>query len=151
MPTESSLFVLALSAAVFCVIVSTNLIGLHAIAVFIRKRPAGSLRHVIFLHEVRFILLVMFSFFLLYFLTNALWAAFMSVTGVLPTYHQCLFYALENYTSLGLTRVQVDDSWRILAPLISLSGVFCLGWSIAVLVSVFGHLYSTGPDSGPTP
>ena len=34
----------------------------------------------------------------------------------------------------------------MLAPMISLSGVFCLSWSTAVLVSFFGHLYSLTDD-----
>jgi hypothetical protein len=65
---------------------------------------------------------------------------------VLPNYREGVYYSLENYTSLGLTRVDVDDHWRMLAPMISLSGVFCLSWSTAVLVSFLGHLYSLTPD-----
>ncbi len=72
--------------------------------------------------------------------------AFVVAYDVLPRYRDGVFYSLENYTSLGLTRITVDDHWRMLAPMISLSGVFCLSWSTAVLVSFFGHLYSLAND-----
>ena len=84
--------------------------------------------------------------FTLHLLTNFAWGFFLMAAGVLDGYRQCVFYSLENYSSLGLTRVDVGDKWRMLAPMISLSGVFCLGWSTAVLVSLFGHLYALGPE-----
>jgi hypothetical protein len=80
-------------------------------------------------------------------MTNLAWGMFMYLKGVLPVYRECIFYSLENYTSLGLTRVNVDDQWRMLAPMISLSGVFCLSWSTAVLVSFFGQLYHVKTDN----
>jgi len=78
--------------------------------------------------------------------TNFGWGVFMYVAGALSVYRECIFYSLENYTSLGLTRVNVDDHWRMLAPMISLSGVFCLSWSTAVLVSFVGQLYAIRLD-----
>ncbi|MFO1090039.1 MAG: hypothetical protein U1E46_10750 [Hyphomicrobiales bacterium] len=138
---------LFLAVVAFLVIVPCHLVGLHGVAALIRAHnPKGSMREQGFRAEAGLVLLVMASLFGLHLLTNAAWGGFIAWSGALQGYRQCLFYSLENYTSLGLTRVQVDDTWRALAPLISLSGVFCLGWSTAVLVSVFNHLYS--PTSG---
>ena len=39
------------------------------------------------------------------------------MAGVVPNYRNALYFSLENYTSLGLTRVNVDDRWRMLAPM----------------------------------
>ena len=42
-----------------------------------------------------------------------------SKAGVLPGYRESIFFSLENYTSLGLTRVNVPDHWRMLAPMMA--------------------------------
>lgn len=136
-----------LSIVAFMVVVALHLIGLHAAVRLFRSRiPVHDLSKLRFHHTVLVILAVMFLLFTLHLLTNFAWGAFIVWMGVLPHYRDGVYYSLENYTSLGLTRVTVDDHWRMLAPMISLSGVFCLSWSTAVLVSFFGHLYSLAND-----
>ena len=131
-----------LSVLAFLVIVSFHLVSLHAAArLFRSRRPVTDLRKLGFGHTVLFIVAVMMILFFLHLLTNFAWGLFIWGIGVLPNYRESIFYSLENYTALGLTRVEVADKWRMLAPMISLSGVFCLGWSTAVLVSFFGQLY----------
>ncbi|MFO1148110.1 MAG: hypothetical protein U1E62_07005 [Alsobacter sp.] len=131
------------SIAAFMVIVSVHVVLLHVMAALVRKRPIGSLLQATLLREIAFVVQVVVVLFGINLVTNLLWGSFIAVMGVVPTFRNALFYALENYTSLGLTRVQVDETWRTLAPLISLSGVFCLGWSTAILVSLFSQLYTS--------
>lgn len=136
-----------LSIVAFMVVVALHLIGLHtAVRLFRSQVQVQDLRKLHFLHTVMVILGVMFLLFALHLMTNFAWGAFIVWMHVLPNYREGVYYSLENYTSLGLTRVDVDDHWRMLAPMISLSGVFCLSWSTAVLVSFLGHLYSLTPD-----
>ena len=131
----------------FLVIVSCHLIGLHwAVRFFRLKQVSGGLRDRGFQHTAGYIVLVMFLLFLLHMFTNFAWGMFIFLVGVLPHYRDGVYYSLENYTSLGLTRVTVSDTWRMLAPMISLSGVFCLGWSTAMLVNLFGRLYAVDAD-----
>ena len=131
----------------FMVIVALHLLGLHAaVSVFRARGPLKNIRTLPFHHTILVILGVMALLFGLHLLTNFAWALFMYLGGALTSYRQGVYYSLENYTSLGLTRVDVDDHWRMLAPMISLSGVFCLSWSTAVLVGFFGHLYSVSPE-----
>lgn len=138
-----------LSVAAFLVIVSFHLIGLHGAARLVHRRQAVTDQPVPpFFHTVIFIVTVMSVLFSLHLLTNFTWALFMWTASVLPSYRDCVFFSLENYTALGLTRVNVDDHWRMLAPMISLSGIFCLGWSTAVLISIFGRYYAAPPDLG---
>ncbi len=137
----------ALCVVAFMVIVAFHLIGLHiAVGVLKAKIPMRDLRKLRFGHTILLILGVMFLLFTLHMLTNFGWGFFIYMEGALPSFRQGIFYSLENYTALGLTRVDVSDHWRMLAPMISLSGVFCLSWSTAVLVSFFGHLYSIADD-----
>lgn len=126
----------------FMVIVALHLMGLHlAIRLFRQNFRAATLHHLRYHQTVMIILSAMMLLFTLHLLTNFAWGLFMYMMGALDVYRECIFYSLENYTSLGLTRVNVDDRWRMLAPMISLSGVFCLSWSTAVLVGFFGQLY----------
>lgn len=130
------------SIVAFLVIVSVHVLMLHGVAAIARRRPLGSMTGASAFGEAVFVIRVIVSLFSIQLVTNLLWGGFIYAMGVVPAYKNALFYSLENYTSLGLTRVQVDETWRALAPMISLSGVFCLGWSTAILVSVFGHVYT---------
>lgn len=136
-----------LSVCAFLAIVPFNLVGLHWSARLYHRLSAGDLRSLKFQYAVLYILMVMLVLFILHLLTNFAWGLFGYLAGALPTYREGVFYSLENYTGLGLTRVQVPEKWRMLAPMISLSGVFCLGWSTAVLVGVFGPLYRQPPNT----
>lgn len=136
-----------LSVTAFLVIVSCHLIAMHGAARLAKMRHAVTdLQSLPFHRTVVFILLVMTVLFSLHLLTNLAWALVIWGAGVLPGYRESIFFSLENYTSLGLTRVNVPDHWRMLAPMISLSGVFCLGWSTAMLITLFSHFYSVTPD-----
>ena len=127
----------------FMIIVALHLMGLPFCLREFRKRfgalEVSKLRY----HQtVVIILSAMMLLFILHMLTNLCWGWFISFEGATKNYREGVYYSLENYTSLGLTRVDVADHWRMLAPMISLSGVFCLSWSTAVLVSFFNQLYS---------
>jgi hypothetical protein len=128
--------------AAFVFIVSAHIILLHGLSALFRLRPVGEFSKGRFAAEIRFVLQVIAGLFAISLATNLMWGGFIAAMGVVPAYRNAVFYALENYTSLGLTRVQVDPQWRTLAPLISLSGVFCLAWSTAILVTVFNHVYA---------
>ena len=126
----------------FMVIVASHLMSLHfAIRMFRKYVVVPDISKLRYHQTVFLILSAMMLLFSLHMLTNLAWGLFMYLAGAMSIYRECIFYSLENYTSLGLTLVNVDDRWRMLAPMISLSGVFCLSWSTAVLVAFFGQLY----------
>lgn len=142
---DTQLEAFSYSIAAFLLIVTIHVLMLHVVAAAGRRQAVSSLVRESVLREAFFVVQVVVALLLIHLVTNLLWGLFIWLMGVIPTYRNSLFYSLENYTSLGLTRVQVDETWRTLAPLISLSGVFCLGWSTAILVSLFGHVYMTKP------
>ena len=131
----------------FMVIVAFHLMGLHvAIRLFRKHVNVPDISTLRYDKTNILVLSAMMLLFSLHMLTNVAWGLFMYLAGAMSIYRECIFYSLENYTSLGLTRVNVDDHWRMLAPMISMSGVFCLAWSTAVLVSFFGRLYAIKLD-----
>jgi hypothetical protein len=142
-PVPNDLPAALLCVVAFAVLVSLHLAGLHAMGSIIRgNQKLGALRKLSYLGEVLFVLGIMLLLFVLHLATNVGWAVFMHMAGILEGFDQRIFYSFENYTSLGLTRVDVDNRWRMLAPMISFCGIFTLAWSTAVLVNLFGHLYA---------
>lgn len=138
---------LGLCMLAFMVIVALHLMGLHVCLREFRRRFRVRNAAVMPFYQTMFLILsAMMLLFMLHMLTNFAWGYFIYLEGAAPNFREGVFYSLENYTGLGLTRVNVPDRWRMLAPMISLSGVFCLSWSTAVLVSFFGQIYKVKLD-----
>jgi hypothetical protein len=79
----------------------------------------------------------------LHFAETLLWAIPLSMAGWIPSMRDSYFYVLENYTTLGEGTVSLPDKWRLIGPIIAMSGLFTFGWTGSVLVSVmtdFGRL-----------
>lgn len=126
----------------FLVVVPAHVIGLHVVAGMERRRPRGHLHFAVLRVEIPFVVRLVAALFAVHVATNLLWGVFVFAVGAVHHFRDAVFFAFENYTSLGLTTVEVDERWRTLAPLISLSGVFCLAWSTALLAALFNHVYS---------
>lgn len=65
-----------------------------------------------------------------------IWAAPIQASGIIPSMRDSYYYVLESYTTLGEGTVQLPQHWRLLGPIIAMSGVFTFGWTGSVLVSV---------------
>jgi hypothetical protein len=62
---------------------------------------------------------------------------------MLPTMRDSYFYVLESYTTLGEGTLTLPEEWRLVGPMIAMSGLFTFGWTGSVLVSIMdsvGHL-----------
>jgi len=76
------------------------------------------------------------------------------VRGLIPSMRDSYYFVLENYTTLGEGNVRLPDQWRLLGPIIAISGLFTFGWTGSVLVSImteFGRLdraRAKGSDDG---
>jgi hypothetical protein len=65
---------------------------------------------------------------------------------MLPSLRDSYFFVLESYTTLGGGSVELPDHWRLLGPMIGMSGMFTFSWTVSVLVTVmneFGKLDRT--------
>jgi hypothetical protein len=72
-----------------------------------------------------------------------LWALFTDVTGAIPGLRDSYFFVLESYTTLGDSSVVLPNDWRLLGPMMAISGLFTFGWTGSVLVGImseFGKL-----------
>ncbi len=89
--------------------------------------------------------LVIFSLTALHLFETLLWAWPLHLSDVIPNLRDAYFCVLESYTTLGAGRVELPERWRLIGPIIAMSGLFTFGWTASVLVSImtsFGRMDS---------
>lgn len=78
-----------------------------------------------------------------HFAETLMWAAPIHALGMIPSLRDSYYYVLESYTTLGEGAVALPNHWRLVGPIIAMSGLFTFGWTGSVLVSImteFGKL-----------
>ena len=70
-----------------------------------------------------------------------LWGATLALVGAIPIFRDAYYYAAVTYTTLGYGAELLPPTWRILAPMIAMSGFFAFGWTTGVLVNVVGRMH----------
>jgi hypothetical protein len=78
-----------------------------------------------------------------HFVETLIWAVPISTTGMIPAMRDSYYFVLESYTTLGSGDVELPERWRLIGPIIAMSGLFTFSWTAGVLVSVmneFGKL-----------
>lgn len=77
-------------------------------------------------------------------IATPLWLA-----GIMPNLRDSYYFVLESYTTLGEGNLRLPEPWRLLGPIIAMSGLFTFGWTGSVLVSImtqFGRLDAAQAD-----
>jgi hypothetical protein len=69
-----------------------------------------------------------------------LWAAPIYVSGLIPNFRDSYYFVLETYTTLGDANIALPEAWRLIGPLIAISGLFTFSWTGSVLVYVVGEI-----------
>jgi hypothetical protein len=82
---------------------------------------------------------VIASLTMLHLVETIFWALPIYALSMVPTWADAYFFVLENYTTLGAGNVKLPESWRLLGPIIAMSGVFTFGWTTGVLVSTMSE------------
>jgi Ion channel len=72
----------------------------------------------------------------LHFAETLIWAVPISVRGFIPSMRDSYYYVLQSYTTLGQGNISLPDRWRLIGPIIAISGLFTFGWTGSVLVSI---------------
>jgi ion channel len=55
---------------------------------------------------------------------------------LVPSMRDSYYYVLESYTTLGEGAVSLPNGWRLIGPIIAMSGLFTFGWTGSVLVNI---------------
>ncbi len=72
-------------------------------------------------------------------LETLLWTVPLLWLGILDNFRDAYYYVLEAYTTLGEGTLYLPDQWRLVGPVIAISGLFTFGWTASVLVYVMGE------------
>jgi len=79
---------------------------------------------------------VVFALLALHLLETFLWAAALVYSNLVSDWRTAGFFAGNTYTTVGYGNFVLPIGWRMLAPIIAMSGLFTFGWSGSVLVDV---------------
>ena len=82
---------------------------------------------------------VIASLALVHFLETLFWAMPLYLAGIIPGLRDSYYYVLESYTTLGEGNVSLPEHWRLIGPIIAMSGLFTFGWTGSVLVNVMNE------------
>ena len=65
-----------------------------------------------------------------------IWSAALVFMGLVKDWSSAGFFAANTYTTVGYGVMVLPKEWRMLAPLIAMSGLFTFGWTGSVLVEI---------------
>jgi Ion channel len=75
----------------------------------------------------------------LHLLEMTAWALALVYSGLVPDWRAAGFFAGNTYTTVGYGNFILPDGWKMLGPIIAISGLFTFGWSGSVLVDLVGR------------
>ena len=62
-----------------------------------------------------------------------IWSAALILSGIIGDWAKAAYFAANSYTALG-EPFSLPHAWRILAPIMAISGIFTFAWTASVLV-----------------
>ena len=65
-----------------------------------------------------------------------LWAYALLLLGIVPRAYNAIYFSANAYTTLGFGNVDLTDHWRIIDPIIGISGLFTFAWTTSALANV---------------
>ena len=64
------------------------------------------------------------------------WATVLTHLGLIRTAKDAIYFCANAYTTLGYGQVDLDPQYRIISPIIGMSGLFTFAWTTSALVNV---------------
>jgi len=65
-----------------------------------------------------------------------MWSAVLVGIEAIPVFRDAFFYVATTYTTLGYGEGTLPKAWRLLAPMIAISGLFAFGWTTGMLFNL---------------
>lgn len=69
------------------------------------------------------------------------WAATINSLEAILGFRDAFYYVAGTYTTLGYGEGSLPHDWRLMAPMIAISGLFAFGWTTGVLVNLVAQSY----------
>ncbi|MGA8035132.1 MAG: ion channel [Candidatus Acidiferrales bacterium] len=64
------------------------------------------------------------------------WAAILTHLGIVSNASDAIYFCANAYTTLGYGTVDLDTRYRIISPIIGISGLFTFAWTTSALVTI---------------
>ncbi|HEY6301954.1 MAG TPA: ion channel [Terriglobales bacterium] len=77
-----------------------------------------------------------FLMLLLHIVEILIWAFALNRLGLLVHAYDAIYFCANGYTTLGMGKMDIEEHWRILGPIIGISGLFTFAWTTSALVDV---------------
>jgi hypothetical protein len=65
-----------------------------------------------------------------------IWAFVLTHMGLIVHAYDAIYFCANGYTTLGMGKMDVEEHWRLLSPIIGISGLFTFAWTTSALVDV---------------
>jgi len=65
-----------------------------------------------------------------------IWALALNRLGLIKNAHDTIYFCANAYTTLGMGKMELDRPWRLISPIIGISGLFTFAWTTSVLVDM---------------
>lgn len=71
---------------------------------------------------------------------TGVWTTVLVHSHLVSDWREAGFFAANTYTTLGYGSVILAAPWKMLAPIMAISGLFTFGWTGSVLVDIVGRV-----------
>lgn len=71
---------------------------------------------------------------------TGVWTTVLVRSHLVTDWREAGFFAANTYTTLGYGTVILAAPWKMLAPIMAISGLFTFGWTGSVLVDIVGRV-----------
>ncbi len=128
---------LAIGAFMLVLLVLLHGAGIHVIIVLHTRRVRRLRKGRPHLFTAVFLFAwAVFLMLVLHVVGFAFWAYALIILGLVPRAYNAIYFSANAYTTLGFGNVDLTDHWRIIAPIIGISGLFTFAWTTSALATV---------------
>ena len=121
-------------------IVLVHAAGVRAVTTHVLRRTEAIMQHPSRWQADLLMASIVFMLLTLHVTEMVLWAAALVYSNLVPDWRSAGFFAGNTYTTVGYGSFILPNGWRMLAPIIAMSGLFTFGWSGSVLVDFVRRL-----------
>ena len=65
-----------------------------------------------------------------------IWAVLLNRLGLIKNVHDVIYFCSNTYTTLGMGKMELERPWRLISPIIAISGLFTFAWTTSALVDL---------------
>jgi len=120
--------------AMLVLIILVHAAGVRTVTTHVTRRSQAILQHPTRWRADLLMGSIVFMLLALHVVEMLMWTAALVYSNLIPNWRSAGFFAGNTYTTVGYGAFFLPDGWRMLAPIIAMSGLFAFGWSGSVLV-----------------